>query len=115
MNDGQITAKKSQRRLTDFFYSRGYEKHKKGLLIAVGTYTIGKEKLAMGIAKKLGTKIYVKPDKHLIVNSYESKELNSFLTSNPYEAQVHLVTMRNLTEEVIFYLFHISTNLLTFY
>lgn len=93
----------SQSRITDFLF-RGSVKKKKKFLIMVGTYLIGKEKLAIAILKQLGKcPIYIsninsRGDKKDIINAYEDEYLNEVITdddlgSHP-NAVIHLVPMK---------------------
>ena len=60
------------------------------LLVVVGTYSIGKERIVIGIAKALRTKIYATARKRRICACLEDDELMSLLTDDPKEAQVHM-------------------------
>ncbi|KAI8997297.1 DNA repair metallo-beta-lactamase-domain-containing protein [Pilobolus umbonatus] len=66
------------------------------LLIVVGTYTIGKERVFYNIAKTIQSKIYVTDIKKRILLCQENQELTSMLTNNPYEAQVHVISLREI-------------------
>ncbi|KAG0259299.1 hypothetical protein DFQ27_004166, partial [Actinomortierella ambigua] len=63
------------------------------VLICVGTYLIGKERVFVAIAKALSSKIYVQPSKRQILGCLEDRALMAMLTDDPREAQVHLVHM----------------------
>ncbi|KAJ1723101.1 repair protein PSO2 SNM1 [Coemansia erecta] len=63
------------------------------VLFAVGTYTIGKEKLFIEIAQKLGSKIYVSRDKRRLLDCIASPSITSMLTDDRHEAQVHAVSL----------------------
>ncbi|WBW71940.1 DNA 5' exonuclease [Schizosaccharomyces osmophilus] len=63
------------------------------LLIVVSTYSIGKEKVAIAIAKALSSKIFVVPRKRLIIEQLGDQELLDLLTDDPSQASVHMVTM----------------------
>jgi DNA cross-link repair 1A protein len=60
------------------------------LLVVVGTYSIGKERIVIGIAKALKTKIYASAGKRRICACLEDEELMSLITDNPKEGQVHM-------------------------
>jgi len=60
------------------------------LLVVCGTYSIGKERICIGIAKALGSKIYANPSKTRICRQLNDPELDALLTSDPREAQVHM-------------------------
>lgn len=66
------------------------------LLIVVGTYTIGKERVFYNIAKTLQSKIYVTEHKKRILLCQENNELSQLLTSNPEEAQVHVLPLGDI-------------------
>ncbi|KAH8149703.1 uncharacterized protein LAJ45_06334 [Morchella importuna] len=75
---------------------------KKGrLLIIVGTYSIGKERICLGIAKALGTKIFAPPNKLKICRQLEDPILDNLLTSNPHEAQVHMTPLMDIQIETL--------------
>ncbi|KAG0274986.1 DNA break repair nuclease [Linnemannia exigua] len=67
------------------------EKNK--IVICVGTYLIGKERVFKAIAKAINSKVYVQPSKLQILQCLEDSELTDMLTSDRHEAQVHLLHM----------------------
>ncbi|CAG8526224.1 5513_t:CDS:2 [Diversispora eburnea] len=69
------------------------------ILVVVGTYLIGKEKLFLGIARALHSKIYVLDSKRKILLCQENSEMEQLLTNNPHEASVHIVSIRELKPE----------------
>ncbi|KAI8335513.1 DNA repair metallo-beta-lactamase-domain-containing protein [Chlamydoabsidia padenii] len=71
----------------------------KGLLVVVGTYSIGKEKVFCAIAKLLGSKIYVTQAKRSILRCQENKELENLLTLDQNEAQVHVLPLNHIKPE----------------
>ncbi|EXJ78234.1 hypothetical protein A1O3_09395 [Capronia epimyces CBS 606.96] len=71
------------------------------LLVVIGTYSIGKERICLGIAKALNSKIYAPPAKMRICACLEDEELNSRLTANPLEAQVHMQTLMEIRAETL--------------
>lgn len=71
------------------------------LLVIIGTYSIGKERICLGIARALGSKIFAPPAKMRICKCLEDAELNSLLTSNPLEAQVHMQTLMEIRAETL--------------
>jgi len=85
-------------------FVRGGEVSGKGkgkLLVVVGTYSIGKEKVCLGVAKALGSKIFAPPDKIRICQCLEDEELDSRLTSDPNEAQVHMTPLMKIDSETL--------------
>ncbi|CAG8461808.1 4399_t:CDS:2, partial [Acaulospora morrowiae] len=66
------------------------------ILILVGTYLIGKEKVFQGIARALNSKIYASDSKRKILLCQENPELTSLLTNDPREASVHVVPIKLL-------------------
>lgn len=70
-------------------------------LILVGSYLIGKERLALAIARHLGGRIYCAPRKRAILNCLRWPALAELLTNEPEEAIVHLVSMGDLEAETI--------------
>ncbi|KAF2799382.1 DNA cross-link repair protein pso2/snm1 [Melanomma pulvis-pyrius CBS 109.77] len=71
------------------------------LLVVVGTYSIGKERICMGIAKALNSKIYAPPNKQKICKALEDPELNALLTKDPREAQVHMTPLFEIRAETL--------------
>ncbi|KIR42093.1 DNA cross-link repair 1A protein [Cryptococcus deuterogattii 99/473] len=65
-------------------------------LVVVGTYSIGKERIVKAIAKAVGSKIYCDQRKKGILLCQTDPELHSMLTSDPIEAQVHLLPLGNI-------------------
>ncbi|KAF9336500.1 hypothetical protein BG006_008419 [Podila minutissima] len=72
-------------------WSRQMETNK--VVICVGTYLIGKERVWMAVAKALRSKVFVQPAKLQILSCLEDQEIIDMLTSDPREAQVHLMHM----------------------
>ncbi|KAG0078672.1 DNA break repair nuclease [Podila epicladia] len=72
-------------------WSRQMETNK--VVICVGTYLIGKERVWMAVAKALRSKVFVQPAKLQILSCLEDQEIIDMLTCNPREAQVHLMHM----------------------
>ncbi|KAK5677502.1 DNA cross-link repair protein PSO2/SNM1 [Elasticomyces elasticus] len=71
------------------------------LLVVVGTYSIGKERICIGIAKALGSKIYAPPAKQKIVAALEDAELNALMTKDPREAQVHMTPLFEIRADTL--------------
>ncbi|KAG1467818.1 hypothetical protein G6F56_004197 [Rhizopus delemar] len=76
-------------------------KPKKQTLVVVGTYTVGKERVFFNIAKLLNAKIYAPKKKYNILLCLEDEELKSMLTENPVEAQVHVVSLRDIRADTM--------------
>ena len=94
------TYKSTQQRVVDFFRGKSLSSSSssslsttsKEFLVVIGTYSIGKEKLALGIAQALDTQIYCKKDKYAILKTYDWKELDERITTeNPAQCNVHLL------------------------
>lgn len=71
------------------------------LLVVIGTYSIGKERVCLGIAKALNSKIYAPPPKQRICAALEDPELSARLTNNPLEAQVHMQMLMEIRAETL--------------
>ncbi|KAJ5874945.1 DNA repair metallo-beta-lactamase [Penicillium soppii] len=71
------------------------------LLVVIGTYSIGKERICMGIARALGSKIFATPPKQRICACLEDPELTAMLTTNPREAQVHMQTLFEIRADTL--------------
>ena len=78
------------------------EKKTRGrLLVVVGTYSIGKERICLGIAKALDSLIYAPPSKQRIVAALEDPELNERMTKDPRAAQVHMTPLFEIRAETL--------------
>ncbi|KAI9171276.1 dna cross-link repair pso2 snm1 [Paramyrothecium foliicola] len=73
----------------------------KRLLVICGTYSIGKERICVAIAKALGSKIFASPSKIKICKQLDDPELTSLLTSDPVEAQVHMQMLMEIRAETL--------------
>ncbi|CAO3627839.1 unnamed protein product [Mucor fragilis] len=71
------------------------------VLIVVGTYTIGKERVFINIARMLKCKIYAPYKKKRILLCQQDDELKSMLTNNPSEALVHVVPLRDIRADIM--------------
>lgn len=71
------------------------------LLVVIGTYSIGKERICLGIARALGSKIFATPQKQRVCACLEDPELASLLTSDPKEAQVHMQTLFEIRADTL--------------
>ncbi|KAJ5698828.1 DNA cross-link repair protein pso2/snm1 [Penicillium macrosclerotiorum] len=71
------------------------------LLVVIGTYSIGKERICLGIARALGSKIFATPQKQRICACLEDPELSAMLTSDPREAQVHMQTLFEIRADTL--------------
>ncbi|KAL1964851.1 hypothetical protein VTN77DRAFT_6353 [Rasamsonia byssochlamydoides] len=71
------------------------------LLVVIGTYSIGKERICVGIARALKCKIYAPPAKQRVCACLEDPELSSLLTDDPLEAQIHMQIMFEIRAETL--------------
>ncbi|KAI9838590.1 MAG: hypothetical protein M1819_004903 [Sarea resinae] len=71
------------------------------LLVVVGTYSIGKERICVGIAQALGSKIYATSAKTRICNALEDPILSALLTSDPADAQVHMTPLFEIRADTL--------------
>ncbi|KAK0202728.1 DNA repair metallo-beta-lactamase-domain-containing protein [Desarmillaria ectypa] len=69
------------------------------ILIVVGTYSIGKERIVKAMAQALQTKVYCDARKTAILRCQCDPELHSLLTSNPLDALIHLVPLGVITSD----------------
>jgi len=79
----------------------GSKKERGRLLVVVGTYSIGKERICLGIAQTLDSKIYAPPGKQKICACLEDPELNARLTTDPIAAQVHMTPLFEIRAETL--------------
>ncbi|KAK2882715.1 hypothetical protein FQN49_000077 [Arthroderma sp. PD_2] len=78
------------------------DQHDRGkLLVVIGTYSIGKERICLGVARAMNSKIYVSPNKKRICTCLEDEELSSLLTTDPLEAQVHMHSLMDMRSETL--------------
>ena len=71
------------------------------LLVVCGTYSIGKERICVAIAKALNTKIFASASKIRIFKQLDDPELSALLTSDPLEAQVHMQMLMEIRAETL--------------
>ncbi|KAL6869916.1 DNA cross-link repair protein PSO2/SNM1 [Amphichorda felina] len=79
----------------------GNKNPKQRLLVICGTYSIGKERICIAIAKALNSKIFASPAKIKICKQLGMPELTELLTSNPLEAQVHMQMLMEIRAETL--------------
>ncbi|KAF5355291.1 hypothetical protein D9758_006106 [Tetrapyrgos nigripes] len=80
--------------------SKGKEKAKSDkVLMVVGTYSIGKERIVKAIAKALQSKVYCDARKAAILRCQSDPELHAMLTKDPLDACVHLVPLGIVTSD----------------
>ncbi|KAL0570548.1 DNA cross-link repair protein PSO2/SNM1 [Marasmius crinis-equi] len=72
---------------------------KENILMVVGTYSIGKERIVKAIAKALNSKVYCDSRKAAILRCQADPELDALLTSNPLAANVHVVPLGFITSD----------------
>jgi DNA cross-link repair 1A protein len=77
------------------------KKHPQRLLVICGTYSIGKERICISIAKALKSKIFASPGKIKICKQLDDPELTALLTSDPLEAQVHMQMLMEIRAETL--------------
>jgi DNA cross-link repair 1A protein len=71
------------------------------LLVICGTYSIGKERICMGIARALDCKIWAPPGKQRVCATLEDPELMSRMTDDPREAQIHMQMLMEIRAETL--------------
>lgn len=79
----------------------GDTKSRGRLLVICGTYSIGKERICMGIARALDCKIWAPPGKMRICAALEDPELMSRMTDDPKEAQIHMQMLMEIRAETL--------------
>lgn len=68
-------------------------------VVLVGSYVIGKERIALRLAEVLDSKIYVAPWKRAVTQTLDWPSLTSRITDDPTQASVHLVPMGLLNQK----------------
>ncbi|KAH7913856.1 DRMBL-domain-containing protein [Hygrophoropsis aurantiaca] len=71
------------------------------ILVVVGTYSIGKERIVKAIAQALKTKIYCDARKAALLQCQSDPELQSLLTSDPVEGGVHVLPLGMIVSDKI--------------
>ncbi|KJZ73632.1 hypothetical protein HIM_06965 [Hirsutella minnesotensis 3608] len=71
------------------------------LLVVCGTYSIGKERICIAIAKALKSKIFATPAKMKLCKQLDDPELSALLTTDPVEAQVHMQSLMEIRAETL--------------
>lgn len=71
------------------------------VLVVIGTYSIGKERVCLGIARALKSKIFAPAAKQRICACLEDNELSTLLTSNPLDAQVHMQSLAEMRTDTL--------------
>ncbi|CAH0382396.1 unnamed protein product [Bemisia tabaci] len=67
------------------------------LLVVCGSYTIGKEKVFLGILERFNKwRLWAHTPKQRVLNILENREISSKLVSNAQEANVHVLSMGEL-------------------
>lgn len=98
LHDSEDIAKARQNRTMDSWLvtsGKSLEKDTKPgkILVVVGTYSIGKERIVKAIARALQTKVYCDSRKAAILRCQADPELHDLLTKDPLEGGVHLVPL----------------------
>ncbi|KAF8159562.1 DNA repair metallo-beta-lactamase-domain-containing protein [Crassisporium funariophilum] len=75
------------------------KEHSPKLLVVVGTYSIGKERIVKAIANALNSKVYCDSRKSAILKCQADPELDLLLTANPMDAIVHVVPLSTITTD----------------
>lgn len=81
--------------------AREHLSRNKSTLIVCGTYTIGKEKVFMGLANAFNMKIWTATEKRRVLLCLEDQNIIGRLTNDPLEAQIHVLAMRDISFEIL--------------
>nr|CAB3263146.1 uncharacterized protein LOC104265655 [Phallusia mammillata] len=65
-------------------------------LFITGTYSIGKERIFLGMARTLNSKIFVTRDKYRTMSCLDNFEIKSLLTMDAEATNLHVLPMKNL-------------------
>ncbi|CAE6466262.1 unnamed protein product [Rhizoctonia solani] len=71
------------------------------VLVVVGTYTIGKERVLKAIAEALSSKIYCNSRKHAVLMCQTDTALHKMLTKDSTTAQVHVLPLGQINIEAL--------------
>ncbi|EDV47901.2 DNA ligase 6 [Drosophila erecta] len=69
----------------------------KRILIVCGSYVIGKEKIWLALAKEFTMKVWTESNRSTAVRCLKWPDLDSVLTEDPREANLHVVTMGKIS------------------
>ncbi|KAI9189047.1 DNA cross-link repair protein PSO2/SNM1 [Blastocladiella emersonii ATCC 22665] len=69
------------------------------LLVLVGTYTIGKERVFLAVCRALDCKFYCDAKKWKIYSTYDDAEMQERYTADPWAAQVHVVPLGSVNAQ----------------
>lgn len=75
----------------------------KPILVVLGTYTVGKERIVKAIARALNTSIYCEPRKRRFFEcqSSEDPELLEMLGDDPLKCDVHVISLGDVTSDAL--------------
>jgi DNA cross-link repair 1A protein len=76
-------------------------KNRGRLLVVIGTYSIGKERVCLGVARALNSKIFAPTAKRRIVAALEDPELDALMTDDPRAAQVHMTPLFEINADTL--------------
>lgn len=96
--DESKSTQSHQKRVIDFFRPTNSVSE---FLVVVGTYSIGKERLAIGIAQRMKTKIYCNKKKAAVLREIQWEQLDNLLETDPSKAKdckVHLVSTMGMNK-----------------
>lgn len=85
--------------LNNFFRRSSLKPKQNKPLVYVGSYSIGKERLAVGIAQMIGSTIFAQEKKMDTFELLGDRELSGLLNDNGWESNVHVVKMSDLSLE----------------
>lgn len=71
------------------------------ILVLIGTYSVGKERIVKGIARAIGSKVYCTDYKRKIFECIDDPDLHAMLTRDPQDAQVHVTNLFAITQETL--------------
>ena len=74
---------------------------KERLLVVIGTYSIGKERIVKGVARAINAKVYCDQRKREIFAAQDDPELMSMVTDDPYAAQIHVTWLGQIKVDLL--------------
>lgn len=90
---------KGKERQADSLPKPGPRKTESKLLVVVGTYSIGKERIVKAIAKALNATVFCDARKRAILQCEADPELHAMLSSDPRSSLVHVVPLQHISME----------------